>query len=118
MAIFLRGCSDAETAALTVAMAESGKVADYTSLGSDVRFPCKFKAEDSPHIETHMRPLPLARLVDKHSTGGVGDKISLVLAPLVASFGLKVLLLPSFHHPSSINPINSSSPTFNVQRYP
>lgn len=69
MAIFLRGCSDAETGALTLAMAQSGTVADYASLGPDVR------------------------LVDKHSTGGVGDKISLVLAPLVASFGLKVPMM-------------------------
>jgi len=69
MAIFLRGCSNSEIAAMTLAMAESGTVADYSQLEGD------------------------ARLVDKHSTGGVGDKVSLVLAPLVASFGLRVPMM-------------------------
>lgn len=58
MAVYFRGMSDAETAALTSAMMESGAVLSYPA--------------DTP---------PRA---DKHSTGGVGDKISLVLAPLVA----------------------------------
>jgi len=63
MAIFFRGMNADETAALARAMMESGRI--Y-------------------HLKTD-RPL-----VDKHSTGGVGDKISLVLAPLAAACGLAV----------------------------
>src|SRR5688572_622233 len=58
MAIFFRGLNPAETRALTLAMRDSGEV---------LKFP------DDP------RPV-----VDKHSTGGVGDKVSLPLAPLLA----------------------------------
>ena len=61
MAVYFRGLSRAETRALTLAMRDSGDV---------LRFP------DDP------RPL-----VDKHSTGGVGDKVSLPLAPLLACLG-------------------------------
>lgn len=67
MACFLRGLDRAETAALTDAMLLSG---DRLELGY------------------------LARpRVDKHSTGGVGDKVSLVLAPLVASLGVVVPMM-------------------------
>lgn len=58
MAVFFRGMSESETAALTGAMRDSGRV---------FRWP-----EGSPPK------------VDKHSTGGIGDKVSLVLAPLLA----------------------------------
>ncbi len=64
MASFLQGLDDAEAAALTDAMLHSGTVLD---LG------------DTPGIK-----------VDKHSTGGVGDKVSLILAPIVASQGVPV----------------------------
>jgi pyrimidine-nucleoside phosphorylase len=64
MAIFFRGMSDGETAALTAAMRDSGR---------SFRWP----AGSPPKV-------------DKHSTGGIGDKVSLVLAPLLACDGLWV----------------------------
>jgi len=64
MAVFFRGLNTAETTALTLAMRDSGDV---------LRFP------------KDKRPL-----VDKHSTGGIGDKVSLPLAPLLACLGLRV----------------------------
>ena len=63
MAMFLKGMSRDETVALTRAMTHSGEVLDWTSR------PC-----DGP-------------VLDKHSTGGVGDKVSLMLAPIVAACG-------------------------------
>ncbi|MBU8579636.1 thymidine phosphorylase [Brevibacterium luteolum] len=64
MAIFLRGMSDAETARWTQAMIDSGERMSFDSLSKPT--------------------------VDKHSTGGVGDKITLPLAPLVAVFDVAV----------------------------
>lgn len=67
MAICLNGMDKSETAYLCSAMVRSGEVLDWSALEGTT--------------------------VDKHSTGGVGDKISLILAPLVASFDVKVPMM-------------------------
>jgi pyrimidine-nucleoside phosphorylase len=67
MAIYFRGLNTAETTALTLAMRDSGDV-------------LKFPRDARP-------------LVDKHSTGGIGDKVSLPLAPLLACLGFRVPMI-------------------------
>ena len=64
MAIYINGMNEEEITNLTIAMAYSGEVIDLSKFGGNV--------------------------VDKHSTGGVGDKVSLILLPIIASLGIPV----------------------------
>nr|CAD7412784.1 unnamed protein product [Timema poppensis] len=68
MAMYIRGMSNTEAANLTRHMAQSGDLLTWDPLWKDL-------------------------LVDKHSTGGVGDKVSLPLAPALAALGLKVPMI-------------------------
>lgn len=63
MAIYLNGMDEEETTNLTLAMAHSGDILDLSQLGI---------------------------VVDKHSTGGIGDKVTLILAPIIASLDIPV----------------------------
>lgn len=63
MAVYINGMNDREITDLSLAMAYSGDVLDLSSLGE---------------------------VIDKHSTGGVGDKITLILMPVIASLGIPV----------------------------
>ena len=64
MAIFLNGMTDRELTCLTMKMANSGDILDLSKIDGVI--------------------------VDKHSTGGVGDKVSIILLPIISSLGVKV----------------------------
>ena len=62
MSIYINGMNEQEITNLSLAMAHSGEILDLSSLGENI--------------------------VDKHSTGGVGDKVSIILLPIIASLGI------------------------------
>ena len=64
MAIYIRGLNKEETTNLTLEMANSGEILDLSEISNNV--------------------------IDKHSTGGVGDKITIILMPIIASLGIPV----------------------------
>jgi thymidine phosphorylase len=69
MAVFLRGMARDETVALTEAMTHSGTVLEWADMGAS------------------------GPVLDKHSSGGIGDKVSLILAPVVAACGAAVPMI-------------------------
>ncbi len=92
MAVFLRGMTTAETVALTLAMRDSGTVLDWRKLGVS------------------------GPVVDKHSSGGIGDKVSLILAPLLAACGASVPMISARglgHTGGSVDKLESI-PGYNV----
>lgn len=90
MAAYIRGLSPGETTALTMAIRDSGRVMNWSAA--------------------------LSPLADKHSTGGVGDKVSVVLAPLAASMGIRVPMISgrSLGHTGGTLDKLSSIPGFRV----
>lgn len=91
MAVYFKGLTETETAYLTEAMIESGEVIDFEDLTDSI--------------------------VDKHSTGGVGDKVTITLIPLLAAAGVPVAKLSGRglgHTGGTIDKLESI-PNFNTQ---
>ena len=83
MAVYLRGMNADETTALTLAMARSGDVLDLTDVKSQIPTP-------NSKLQTPNSNSQLQLIADKHSTGGVGDKTTIAVLPLVAACGVPI----------------------------
>jgi thymidine phosphorylase len=94
MAVWFSGMNRAECVALTLAMRDSGETLDWSELG---------------------RPV-----VDKHSTGGVGDNVSLMLAPIISACGLNVPMISGrgLGHTGGTLDKLESIPGYNIQPSP
>ncbi|MQW90233.1 thymidine phosphorylase [Sinorhizobium saheli] len=94
MAVWFSGMNRDECVALTLAMRDSGETLDWSAFG---------------------RPI-----VDKHSTGGVGDNVSLILAPIVAAYGLAVPMISGrgLGHTGGTLDKLESIPGYNIQPSP
>lgn len=79
MAVWFVGMNDEETAILTMAMAESGDMLDLSFIKDD---------ENSGSLAGN--DTVRKRIIDKHSTGGVGDKTTLIIGPILAALGVPV----------------------------
>jgi thymidine phosphorylase len=100
MAVCCNGLSPENTATLTACMVESGVRIDWPTTVDDGILSKK----------TNNKPL-----IDKHSTGGVGDKVSLILAPTAASLGVAVPMMAGRglgHTGGTIDKLESSIPGF------
>ena len=95
MAAYINGLTNDETFALASAIRNSGKSLDWNEIGLGV---------------------PFNEIADKHSTGGVGDKVSLVLVPLAIHFGLKTPMMSgrSLGHTGGTVDKLQSIPGFNL----
>ena len=65
MAIYINGMTEEETLNLTISMTKSGNILDLSDIAENI--------------------------VDKHSTGGIGDKVTLIAMPIIASLGIPVV---------------------------
>ena len=95
MAVWFIGMNDEETAVLTMAMAESGDMLDlsmikkgvYSSESSDKK---QEAGNDINADAVTEKSAKNVRIIDKHSTGGVGDKTTLIIGPILAALGVPV----------------------------
>ncbi|MCR4608298.1 MAG: thymidine phosphorylase [Eubacterium sp.] len=95
MAVWFVGMNDEETAILTMAMAESGDMLDLSFIKND-----KYDGQDcddnvaedgnNEHAENDGKHVKCRRIIDKHSTGGVGDKTTLIIGPILAALGVPI----------------------------
>ena len=96
MATWFKGMNDEETTILTLAMAESGDMLDLSDIFEDNRDDAGDKAGNKAGDSGSDKKAEdgtdrvKKRIIDKHSTGGVGDKTTLIIGPILAALGVPV----------------------------